>query len=119
MENQSRASEIWRNARPPAAGASAHADTLSDSQIDALAHRRTAMQLGWLTHAGVYLCVNLAVGLASMVAGRHWPVFPFLGWGLGLLAHGVAVLLAGPRADLYQRLLDRELLRLQPRRDPW
>ena len=94
--------------------------TLSASEIDQLAHKRAADRLGWLIHAGVYVLANLALALATVVGGRHWAMVPFLGWGLGLLVHGVMVLLlAGPGTGLYQLLLQRERLRLQPRRDPW
>ncbi|SFE17559.1 2TM domain-containing protein [Paracidovorax konjaci] len=73
-----------------------------------LAHRRVRAKLGWLLHASVYVCVNL--GLAALAAwqGRHWAVFPALGWGIGLLAHGIAVALGGRGAGLYQHLLERE-----------
>ncbi|MDA8457234.1 2TM domain-containing protein [Acidovorax sp. GBBC 3334] len=75
---------------------------------DRLAHRRARAKLGWLLHASVYVCVNL--GLAALAAwqGRHWAVFPALGWGIGLLAHGVAVALRGRGVGLYERLLERE-----------
>ena len=93
--------------------------TLSAIEIDQLAHKRAAARIGWLIHAGVYLLANLALALASVVGGRHWAIYPFLGWGLGLLMHGVMVLLARPGTGLYQHLLQRERLRLQPQRDPW
>ncbi|ATG93367.1 2TM domain-containing protein [Paracidovorax citrulli] len=80
-----------------------------------LARRRAGARMGWLIHAGVYLCVNL--GLAALCAwqGRHWAVFPALGWGTGLLAHGAAVALSGPGANLYRRLLERERAALRRR----
>ena len=94
--------------------------TLSAIEIDQLAHKRTAARIGWLIHAAVYLLANLALALAGVVGGRHWAIYPFLGWGLGLLMHGAMVLLlAGPGTGLYQHLLQRERLRLQTRRDPW
>ena len=93
--------------------------TLSATEIDQLAHKRAAARIGWLVHASVYLLANLALALASVVGGRHWAIYPFLGWGLGLLMHGVMVLLARPGTGLYQHLLQRERLRLQPQRDPW
>ena len=94
-------------------------ETLTASEIDQLAHKRTAARMGWLIHACVYLLANLALGLVAVVSGRHWAMFPFLGWGLGLLIHGAVVLMVGPGAGLYQRMLHHERLRLQPRRDPW
>jgi uncharacterized RDD family membrane protein YckC len=81
--------------------------------IDRLARRRAASQLGWFTHAAAYVAVNL--GLASLALGathRHWPIYPALGWGLGLLAHGVAVWGTGHGSALRERLAARERARL-------
>ncbi|MGP1681739.1 MAG: 2TM domain-containing protein, partial [Giesbergeria sp.] len=51
----------------------------------------------------------------SASSGRHWALFPALGWGLGLLLHGVAVWLAMPGGSLYAQLLERERAALQRR----
>lgn len=93
--------------------------TLSAIEIDQLAHKRASARMGWLIHACAYLLANLVLALATVVGGRHWAMVPFLGWGLGLLIHGLVVLLAGPGLGVYQYLLQRERLRLQARRDPW
>jgi hypothetical protein len=53
------------------------------------------------------------------MSGKHWAVFPTLGWGLGLLMHAAIVLLAMPGAGVYHRLVQRERARLQTQRDPW
>ena len=76
--------------------------------IERLARRRAGAKLGWYLHAGVYLLVNLLlVGLAAY-HGQRWAVFPLLGWGLGLLIHGLVVFFVAPGGGLYQRLLARE-----------
>jgi hypothetical protein len=80
-----------------------------------LARRRAGAKLGWLIHAGVYLCVNLGLAALSAWQGRHWAVFPALGWGVGLLAHGAAVALSHTGEGLYRRLLERERTALRGR----
>ena len=67
----------------------------------------------------MYVLVNLALYAAAMVSGRHGVIAPFLAWGLGLAIHGAVVWLAWTGARLYQHLLEREIARLQPQRDPW
>ena len=94
-------------------------DTLSATEIDQLAHQRAAARLGWNVHAAVYVMVNLGLYSLALASGRHPAVAPAFAWGLGLLVHGVVVMLAVPGAGLYQRMLHQERLRLQPRRDPW
>ena len=52
------------------------------------------------------------------MGGRHWAVFPLLGWGLGLAIHGIVVLLRTGRLGLHERMVQRERERLA-RRDTW
>ena len=86
--------------------------------FERLARRRTAMRLGWIIHALVFVAVNLLLASISIASGRHWAVFPFLGWGLGLAIHGAVVLLALPGSSLVERMVQRERERLA-QRDPW
>ena len=44
---------------------------------------------------------------------RPWSVGPALGWGLGLLLHGIAVFLLGTGSSLRETLVQRERERLQ------
>jgi hypothetical protein len=91
-----------------------------DDDIERLARKRAAMRLGWLIHATVFVLVNtLLVGL-SLMSGRAWAIYPFLGWGLGLAIHGTVVLLALPGgSSLMERLVQQERSRLALQRDPW
>lgn len=87
-------------------------------QLERLARKRAGAKLGWYTHAGVYVLVNLFLAFVSSRSGHAWAIFPALGWGLGLLIHGAAVWLAMPGGSLYRQLLEREraaLQRQQPR----
>lgn len=83
--------------------------------LERLARKRAGAKLGWYTHAGVYLLVNLFLALLSLRSGHAWAAYPALGWGLGLLIHGAAVWLAMPGGGLYGRLLERERAALQKR----
>ncbi|WP_225781781.1 2TM domain-containing protein [Xenophilus sp. Marseille-Q4582] len=83
------------------------------ARLDALARRRAGAKIGWFLHAAVYLCVNAGLVLLSLSQGRHWAVYPALGWGLGLLAHGAAVWLLMPGGHLMQRLVARERAQLE------
>lgn len=89
--------------------------TLSPDDLERLAHKRTAARLGWYLHALVYLLVNLFILAVSTYAfgRRPWPVFPLLGWGLGLALHGVAVFVLGDGSSVRRHLLERERQRLR------
>lgn len=90
------------------------------NKLEALARRRARAKLGWFSHAIVYVCVNAMLVALSLATGRHWAVFPLLGWGLGLMLHGVAVWVLVPGGGLYEGMVKRERARLAGTHgDPW
>ena len=91
---------------------------LSPEALERLAQRRAKAKMGWYIHASVYTLVNLLLVTLSVSSGRYWAVFPALGWGLGLLVHGVVVfrLFGG---DWHERMVQIErdrLARHEPRK---
>ncbi len=84
----------------------------ADTRLDKLAHRRARAKMGWFAHATVYAVVNLMLIAISLSTGRHWAIYPLLGWGLGLTLHGVAVWLFAPGNTLMNRMVERERTRL-------
>lgn len=88
-----------------------------EDPLERLARRRAGAKLGWYIHAGAYLVVNLGLAALSLSQGRHWALFPALGWGLGLAIHGAVVWLALPGDGWHARLVERERAALQARRE--
>ena len=88
------------------------------AELDRLARKRAGAKLGWYIHALVYLIVNAVLFLLAYDGsdGRPWSIYPALGWGLGLLLHGVAVFVLGSGGGLHERLIERERERLRQRR---
>ena len=85
----------------------------NQSTLQQQARRRAGMKLGWYLHASVYLCVNLGLMALALSQGRHWAIYPALGWGLGLMMHGLVVWQASPSSPFWQRMVQRELQSLQ------
>jgi hypothetical protein len=49
------------------------------------------------THLTIYTIANGSLLALNLLAGEPaWAVWPLLGWGIGLIAHGVAVFLWRP-----------------------
>jgi 2TM domain len=94
-------------------------NTRTPDDIETLARKRAGARMGWYVHAAVYVTVNTVLVLLSLATGRHWAIFPALGWGLGLALHGAAIWLALGGGGLHQRLIDQERTRLTAQRDPW
>ena len=93
--------------------------TDTDSDLERLARKRAGARMGWYIHASVYIAVNLLLAVLSAMSGRHWAVFPVLGWGLGLAVHALMVYIALGGGGLHARLVQRERERLALQRDPW
>lgn len=81
--------------------------TLSPTQ-ERQARRRAGAKMGWYSHALVYVCVSAGLVLLSAMQGRGWAVYPAMGWGLGLLIHGLVVFSLGTSGGFYSRLLAKE-----------
>ena len=86
---------------------------LSPEEIDRIARKRAGSKLGWYIHATVYVLVNALMFVASSqgLGHRQWSMFPALGWGLGLVLHGIAVFVLG--SGLRESMVQKERERLQ------
>lgn len=76
--------------------------------------RQILRRRAFLVHAAVFAAVNaMLIGVWVLAgAGYPWFLFPLMGWGVGLVAHGAtAYLLANPN-DL---VLEREQRRMTER----
>lgn len=82
-------------------------------ELERLAQKRASARLGWVTHATVYVTVISGLALLGAHQGRLWPLAPALGWGLGLLMHGLRVFAIGKGSALRERWVQRERERLQ------
>ena len=93
---------------------------LSNDEIDQLARRRAGAKLGWYIHATVYLVINLFLFAISEygMGQRRWSIYPVMGWGLGLVLHGVAVFVLGSGSGLRERMVEKERERLRRERGP-
>jgi hypothetical protein len=90
---------------------------MHSDQIDRLARRRAAAKMGLYIHASVFVLVNLLLAVLSASSGRHWAIFPALGWGIGLAVHAAVVLLS--TSGGFEQLVKRERERLATQRDAW
>jgi hypothetical protein len=81
---------------------------VTDEQRQWAIRRIRAKRAFWV-HLTVYVAVNalLIVIWATTSGGFFWPIWPMLGWGIGLAAHAVSVNV-GPR-EISEADIDREL----------
>ena len=83
----------------------------SDAALLRRARHRAGARLGFRIHLLAFLAVNAGLAVIALSRGQFWFVWPLLGWGLGLAAHGLS--LAWSQGNGYQRMVDQELARLR------
>ena len=90
--------------------------TDDDVELRRLAIRRADMKLAFRSHLFAYVLVNAGLVGINLITSPdyYWFVWPMLGWGLGLLAHGVTVYMDGE--SMRDRLIEQEFEKLRKSR---
>lgn len=83
----------------------------SDEALLRRARHRAGARMGFRIHLLSFLAVNAGLAAIALSRGQFWFIWPLLGWGMGLAAHGLS--LAWSMGDGYRRMVDQELARLQ------
>lgn len=64
----------------------------SESELQARAHARLHQRRDFRLHLLIYALVNSAlVVIWAATGGPFWPIFPILGWGLGMMVNAWCV----------------------------
>ncbi len=86
------------------------------------AEKRVAAKMSWFIHLAVYLGVNTLLTIINLATepAKLWFYWPLMGWGVGLLFHGLGVFVFphGRASALKERLVQKELQREQEGQDP-
>jgi len=79
------------------------------------ARKRAGAKLGFFVHLTVYIAVNLVLVFINYSTDRGylWFPWPMMGWGIGLLFHGLGVLVF---PKLMQQLVENELKKEQDKK---
>ncbi len=89
---------------------------MADDPIRHLAERRVEARFGFLIHTVVFIAViSLLWGInLARRPDQLWAVWPTAGWGIGLLLHGLSVLLRSDNGSrIRERMIQREMERLR------
>ena len=76
------------------------------------AERRADAKLSFRGNLLAYVLVNAGLVAINLITspGYFWAIWPILGWGLGLIAHGVTVYYDG--GDMRERAIEAEINRV-------
>ena len=77
------------------------------------AKRRVEAKIGFYIHLAVYVVVGILLVAINMTSSAQyfWAKWPLLGWGIGLVFHGVAVFLLHGKSPITDRMIEREMKR--------
>jgi len=94
---------------------------ITDEELMKQARRNVQRKKEFKIHLAVYLAVNAFLVGIFLVTSRNvfrayfWPIWPMLGWGLGVIIHGAVTYLGGSSAKEadhvrkeYQKLKDAQ-----------
>jgi len=74
-----------------------NATTEADSKLMKLAKKRVRAKREFVWNLACYVLVNTFLVLIYFITdgpfGYFWPIWPIMGWGLGVALHGVSVIL--------------------------
>lgn len=82
--------------------------TLTDEQRrQAIGRIQAKRSFSW--HVVVFVLVNIGFVAIWFFSGQgyYWPIWPMLGWGIGLIAHGLAVY--GGMRPITEEQIQREI----------
>ena len=90
--------------------------TEDEIELRRLAARRADMKLAFRSHLFAYGIVNAGLVVINMMTSPDywWFIWPMMGWGLGLVAHGVTVYMDGESTR--DRLIEQEFEKLKKSR---
>jgi hypothetical protein len=76
---------------------------------------RAAMQLAFYRHVMIYIIVNALLIAVNLLTDPHhlWFQWGLLGWGIGLLVHGLNVYAYRWSGSRREQMIQRELERLR------
>jgi hypothetical protein len=92
---------------------------MNDQDILRRAEKRVEAKLGFYIHLGVYILVNgIMVAVNLMTSPEtYWFIWPLIGWGIGVLFHGLSVFVFGDGLAIRKKMIDAEIRRQAHNRD--
>ena len=88
---------------------------MDQDEKTATATKQVEAMTGFYIHLVVFLLVNALLLVVNWLTSPNfwWVVFPFVGWGIGVVAHGVAVFSRTP--NFVTRWKQRKIEQLKAR----
>lgn len=85
----------------------------NEARLRKIAERRADAKLGFRSHLIAYVVVNAGLAVVNLLTspGYLWFLWAMVGWGIGLVAHGLSVYAF--TGDHREKLVEKEMARLR------
>jgi len=89
---------------------------LGEDDLRRAAERRADAKLAFRSHLMAYVVVNAGLIAINLVTspGYYWFIWPLMGWGVGLIAHGMGTFIW--TGDSREQMVQKEMERLRQSR---
>lgn len=89
---------------------------LGEDDLRRAAERRADAKLAFRSHLMAYVVVNAGLIAINLITspGEYWFIWPLMGWGVGLVAHGMATYVW--TGDSREQMIQKEMERLRQSR---
>ena len=84
---------------------------MKNQEVYSNAKKKVEARMSFYTHLVVYLLVITTLTILNLtVAGDYfWAMWPMIGWGSGLIVHGLFTFVFDAQSSLKERLIAKEI----------
>jgi hypothetical protein len=77
------------------------------------------LRISFFIHLTIYVLVNSLFVIINLSTDREvlWFKWPMIGWGIGLIIHGIVLFLAQEFSTLKEKMIEREINREKRSKD--
>jgi len=91
-------------------------ETMSEEEVYKLARKRVQDKKDFVIHLSVYIVVNamlIAIWAITTSPGYPWFIWALLGWGVGIVFHGLSVFVFDRTGSWERTEVEKEAARLR------
>jgi protein-S-isoprenylcysteine O-methyltransferase Ste14 len=87
---------------------------MEDQEVYRKARKRAEAKIGFYIHLAVYLAVSVLLIVINLSTSSDvlWFKWPIIGWGIGVLFHGLGIFAFSEGSAFKERLIENEMKRM-------
>lgn len=84
---------------------------MNDQEAYGRAKRRVEAKIGFFIHLAIYIAVNILLIIINITTDPQylWFKWPLIGWGIGVISHGIGVFFLSGGSIIMKRMIEKEM----------